>query len=116
MDSAFLLAQNLSSNEKQIFLAQYTSRKKSVAAGVLLALFLGGIGAHKFYLGEVGAGVAYIMANLISWMLVFVYIGVLGLIALSVLILIDACMMGSTVSQINSRIASEIVKEIEFTK
>jgi|AGTN01.2.fsa_nt_gi Predicted membrane protein len=34
--------------------------KSKVAAG-LLALFLGGIGVHKFYLGQVGAGIVYLL-------------------------------------------------------
>ncbi len=34
--------------------------KSKVAAG-LLAIFLGGIGVHKFYLGRVGAGIAYLL-------------------------------------------------------
>ena len=34
--------------------------KSKIAAG-LLALFLGGIGIHKFYLGKVGLGVVYIL-------------------------------------------------------
>lgn len=34
--------------------------KSRVAAG-LLAIFLGGLGVHKFYLGEVGLGVVYLV-------------------------------------------------------
>lgn len=34
--------------------------KSKVAAG-LLAIFLGWIGVHKFYLGRVGAGIAYLL-------------------------------------------------------
>ncbi len=34
--------------------------KSKVAAG-LLAIFLGGIGIHKFYLGKVGMGILYIV-------------------------------------------------------
>ena len=30
-------------------------------AAVLLAFFLGGIGAHKFYLGRVGQGILYLL-------------------------------------------------------
>lgn len=40
-----------------------TCSKSKVAAGVL-ALFLGGIGIHKFYLGRIGQGIIYL---LLSW-------------------------------------------------
>lgn len=34
---------------------------KSRTVAVLLALFFGGIGAHKFYLGKVGTGLLYLL-------------------------------------------------------
>jgi TM2 domain-containing membrane protein YozV len=34
---------------------------KSKTAAALLAFFLGGIGAHKFYLGQTGAGIVYLL-------------------------------------------------------
>ncbi len=34
---------------------------KSRTTAILLALFLGGLGAHKFYLGQTGWGVAYLI-------------------------------------------------------
>ena len=34
--------------------------KSKIAAGIL-ALFLGGFGIHKFYLGRVGAGILYLL-------------------------------------------------------
>lgn len=40
--------------------------KSKIVAG-LLALFVGGIGVHKFYLGKISAGVIYL---LFSWTLV----------------------------------------------
>ena len=35
--------------------------EKSRTVALLLALFLGGIGAHKFYLGKVGTGLLYLL-------------------------------------------------------
>ena len=40
---------------------QTISGPKSKAAAVLLALFLGGIGAHKFYMGSWGWGIVYLL-------------------------------------------------------
>ena len=34
---------------------------KDEVVGVLLALFLGGLGVHKFYLGETGLGILYLV-------------------------------------------------------
>ena len=39
-------------NEMQI-------RRKDVTVGVLLAFFLGGLGVHRMYMGQVGLGVLY---------------------------------------------------------
>lgn len=36
-----------------------TTKNKTTAA--LLALFLGGVGVHKFYLGQSGAGIVYVL-------------------------------------------------------
>jgi TM2 domain-containing membrane protein YozV len=37
------------------------SIQKSRGVAVVLALFLGGVGAHKFYVGQLGWGVVYIL-------------------------------------------------------
>ena len=39
----------------------YARPSKSRVAAIILALFLGGIGAHKFYLGRVGQGILYLL-------------------------------------------------------
>lgn len=45
----------------------YQAPVKSRSAGFLLAFFLGGIGAHRFYLGQPGIGLVYV---LFCWTLV----------------------------------------------
>ena len=62
--------------------------KSPVAAG-LLAIFLGGIGIHKFYLGYNNEGVILIAATVLSWLTVLIGIGFLGLMAIWVVCLIE---------------------------
>lgn len=38
--------------------------KVNKAAYILLALFLGGVGAHKFYAGKIGSGLLYLVFSL----------------------------------------------------
>lgn len=42
-------------------LASTAPNGKSKLAAALFALFLGGIGIHKFYLGQVGWGIVYLL-------------------------------------------------------
>ncbi len=59
--------------------------KSKVAAG-LLAIFLGGLGIHKFYLGFTGPGLVFLLVNTIGWVVTWLMLGLpniaLGIIAL----------------------------------
>lgn len=52
---------NTNTNTNQNFAAPANAKNKWVA--VLLCLFLGGIGAHKFYEGKIGMGILYIFTG-----------------------------------------------------
>ena len=52
-----------------------TNKSKTVA--ILLALFLGGLGAHKFYLGDYRSGLIYL---LFSWTGIPLFLGVVDAI------------------------------------
>ena len=41
--------------------SQGTQGSKSKITAALLAFFLGGLGAHKFYLGKIGQGIIYLI-------------------------------------------------------
>ena len=62
-----------------------TSSKNKLAAG-LLAIFLGSLGIHKFYLGFTGPGLVYLLINTIgfavTWILLCIPNIILGIIAL----------------------------------
>lgn len=61
------------------------SSKNKLAAG-LLAIFLGSLGIHKFYLGFTGPGLVYLLINTIgfavTWILLCIPNIILGIIAL----------------------------------
>jgi len=55
------LLSQLPDDKKTLFILQYNNVKKNPTTAVLLALFLGGLGIHKFYLNNVGLGIVYLL-------------------------------------------------------
>jgi TM2 domain-containing membrane protein YozV len=92
----------LKSNELNQFMLSYQGSRKSVSTGVLLALFTGGIGGHKFWLQETKAGVLY---ALFCWTFIP-----------ALLALIDACCMGGSVNKYNNLIARGLIEEIKIMR
>ena len=56
---------------KEVYLAvsSTTSSGKSKIAAGLLAIFLGGLGIHKFYLGYTVPGVIFLLINTVGWVI-----------------------------------------------
>ncbi|WP_353428872.1 TM2 domain-containing protein [Paracoccus denitrificans] len=60
--------------------AGQVGEKSKVAAG-LLALFLGGLGIHKFYLGQTTAGIIMLLVSVLGAILLFIPTFIVGIIA-----------------------------------
>ena len=56
-----LMQQDLSQRERLQFQMEYHQVRKDPTTGILLTLFLGGIGGHHYYMGKVVLGVVYTM-------------------------------------------------------
>ena len=54
------MMQDLTDQERLIFQAEMGTRRKDPTMGLVLCLFLGGLGAHRFYLGETMLGILYL--------------------------------------------------------
>ncbi len=55
---------NMTEPQQAWFYAEYERARRDEIAGVLLAIFLGGLGIHRFYLGETIPGILYLV---FSW-------------------------------------------------
>lgn len=86
----------------------YDVQKKSMAVAYLLWWFLGMFGAHRFYLGQIGSAVAMLIITLVSFLLTFIFIGFIGLLAVGIWWIIDAFLVYQIVNQHNMRIARRL--------
>lgn len=60
MADPMAMARNLNDTERALFLSEWGRAERSPVNGAILAFFLGGFGAHHFYLGRTAWGVAYL--------------------------------------------------------
>lgn len=77
--------------------------QKSRIAYVLLAIFLGGWGIHNFYAGYTTRAVIQLVMWFVSFLLLTIFIGVFGFIALWIWALVEACTV--TVDSTGQRLA-----------
>ncbi len=52
---------SLTEQQRLIFMNQMAASRKSDVTAILLAFFLGSFGAHRFYLGQTGWGILYLL-------------------------------------------------------
>jgi len=62
---------------------------KSRTAVVLLALFLGSLGVHRFYTGKIGSAVAMLVLFIVGWATVWFFIGFVPLTVVGIWALVD---------------------------
>ena len=93
------LLEDLSDRERFMFQNEFNSRRKDVTTAVLLALFLGGGGAHKFYMGRTSIGVVYL---LFFWTLIP-----------AIVALVETFLMPGRVRKHNAESARQIALEIK---
>ena len=84
--------------QRAAYFASYQVSAKSETVGVLLAIFLGGFGAHHFYMRRTGLGILYA---------IFSVTGIPFLVAL-----IEAFFMPERVRQFNAELAAYIAASI----
>ena len=78
------MLQSLPQDKQMLFVMQYNSAQKNPTSALLLALFLGGLGIHKFYLGQTGLGIVYLLfcwtyvPSIIAFFEAFVIAGQVG--------------------------------------
>jgi TM2 domain-containing membrane protein YozV len=67
----------LTTQDKILIEQRISNEKPSAGVAYLLAIFLGVLGAHRFYLGRTGSGVAMLLISLTFFGLLITYIWVL---------------------------------------
>jgi TM2 domain-containing membrane protein YozV len=89
-------------------LMQYDAAKKSTGVAYVLWFFLGGLGVHRFYLDRSGSGIVMAIISVLSWLTVFIGIGVIGLTVIGVWWLVDAFLIPGIIVRANQDLANRL--------
>ena len=56
--------QGMTPDQRMLFMSEYNSRRKSRGIAYILAILLGQIGAHRFYLNQLAYGICLLLVHL----------------------------------------------------
>lgn len=96
------LLQDLTDQERLIFQTEMGTRRKDPTMGLVLCLFLGGVGAHRFYLGETMLGILYLC---FCWTFVPLVVS-----------LIELFVIKGRVHAYNTQVAMEVVTKLKMLR
>lgn len=94
-----MLQRDMSDSQRLLFQSELNKERKNRTVALLLTLLLGGIGAHRYYMGQIGMGLVY---TLFSWTFIP------GIIAL-----IELFFIMKRVDSYNERVAQEIAVKVK---
>lgn len=89
-------------------LMRYDANKRSALVAYLLWFFLGSFGAHRFYAGRIGSGVAQLVITLFSMLLTFVLVGYAGLFLIGLWVLVDAFLIPGMIRGYNNQLIASL--------
>ena len=97
MDNNLLMKRDLTGEELAMVQMEVNNKQKSAGVAYALWFFTGGIGGHRYYLGNIGMGIAMTLT-----------LGGLGFWSL-----IDVFFIGSRLRQINSEHEATAIQQVK---
>jgi TM2 domain-containing membrane protein YozV len=88
----------------------FEASRKSAGVAYLLWFFLGGTGAHRFYLGQSGTGACQLIFLVVGIVTSILVVGMFLLIALGIWVLVDAFLIPGLVQDYNLKLADRLLR------
>ena len=86
----------------------YDANKKSMGVAYLLAIFLGGLGIHRFYLGSTTLAVVQLVLTIAGFALTLAIVGWFMLAAVGIWVIVDLFLIPGLVNQHNNQLIKKL--------
>ncbi len=106
----------LSTQEKLYVNSEIERKGKNIVVAYLLAIFLGTLGIHRFYLGKVGSAVSMLILWIFGIITTFILIGGVVLFALGIWVIVDLFLIPGMIKQNHNQIEVEVTRNLENQK
>lgn len=93
----------------------FQATRKSTGAAYLLWFFLGGFGAHRFYLGQTGTAITQLILFILGWLTVIVGVGLLLLIPLGIWLFVDLFLIPGIIQNENMKLVDALAGPAQFS-
>lgn len=104
--------QNLSPQQLSLLESEIKKHEKNMVVAYLLCIFLGGLGLHKFYLGNKKSGIIYLVLTIIGGILSIVGVGLVLLAIVGILCIIDLFTIPGQIKKSYEELEDRIIGEI----
>ncbi|GGK30062.1 hypothetical protein GCM10010965_23620 [Caldalkalibacillus thermarum] len=106
MSDNLYLKQQLDERQLAMLQSEFNNKKKSKVVMWLLWFFLGGLGGHRFYLGDTGYAVGMLLVTLlVGWFTFF--------LPTFIWVIIDAFLINGRLEQKNREIEEQLIHKIK---
>ncbi|WP_134726253.1 TM2 domain-containing protein [Paracoccus luteus] len=102
----------LDTQQQMLIEQRVTNDAKSPVVAYLLAIFLGGFGAHRFYLGRTGSGAAILILWILGWLTLAFVVGAFLLLIVGVWVLVDLFLIPGMVERDRVRLRSTLREDL----
>jgi TM2 domain-containing membrane protein YozV len=103
----------LSTQEQMLVEQRVTNEAKSAGVAYLLLLFVGGFGAHRFYLGKTGSAIAMLIMFILGWLTLALVVGGVLLVIVGIWCLVDLFLIPGIIQQhkdgVRQRLSSQMI-------
>lgn len=108
----FMYFNQLTNEEKLVVNSEVAKKGKSVIVAILLALFFGTLGIHRFYLGQKSVGVSMAILTISGWLTFVFLIGMLPLAITGMWAFVDLFLVPKIVATDNQLLEEKLACEM----
>lgn len=103
---------SLDTQQQMLIEQRVANDAKSPLVAYLLLIFVGGFGAHRFYLGRTMSAVVMLVLWLVGWLTLAIMVGIVPLVIVGIWVLVDLFLIPGMIAEDKARLRGNLRTEM----